>query len=149
MKRVLLILLLSAQGILMTGSSQTPRTVTLQALRGQHRVLLVFANGNNSLAEEQLTAAAGHADGFRERDMLLVGLSGTNPAVPAAMLSAADEAAARKYYHVAPGQFTVLLIGKDGGEKMRSHHPIAWERLQSTIDAMPMRRDEMRQGSKE
>ena len=146
MKRVLIRLVLATLPMLpFAARSQSSSTVTLQSLRDQHRVLLVFANGDNALAEKQLTVAADHADGFKERDLLLVGLSGNRPGVPTAMLSAADDAAARRHFHVDAGQFTVILIGKDGGEKLRSHQAIAWNKLESTIDAMPMRQDEARQ----
>ncbi len=40
--------------------------------------------------------------------------------------------------------FQVLLIGKDGGVKMRSATPVAAERILSLIDSMPMRQQEMR-----
>lgn len=123
--------------------SQT-RNTTLASLRDRQRVLLVFGNGDNQMAEAQLTVAAEHAAGFRERDLLLAGLTGTNPAVPTTSLAPAEEEAARKRFHVTAGQFTVILIGKDGGEKMRSHKPISWDTLQGTIDAMPMRKDEIR-----
>lgn len=118
------------------------KTTTLDALHNK-RVLLVFGNGDNQLAEAQLTVAATHAAGFRERDLVLAGLAGSDPAVPAMMLSAPSDTASRKRFHVKAGEFTVILVGKDGGEKMRSHQPILWETLQSTIDAMPMRKDEM------
>ena len=126
------------------GASQRTANVTIESMRDHQRALLVFDNGNNQLAESQLTIAADNIDGFKQRDLLLVGIRGSNPAVPTAMLSATDDAAARQRFHVAPGQFTVILIGKDGGEKLRSHQPISWNKLQSTIDAMPMRQDEMR-----
>lgn len=126
----------------LTGNAQ-PSRLTLRAMRDHQRALLVFSNGNNQLAEAQLNIAATHVDGFRDRDLLLVGLAGSNDAVPSALLSAPDDAAARKRFDIKPGEFTVILIGKDGGEKLRSHQPISWEKLQSTIDAMPMRQDEM------
>ena len=125
-----------------------PARVTLQAMRDHQRVLLIFSNGNNQLAEAQLNVAARHVDGFQQRDLLLVGLTGSNAAVPTAELSAADDAAARRQFAIKPDQFTVILIGKDGGEKLRSHQPISWEKLQGTIDAMPMRQDEIRTRSK-
>jgi hypothetical protein len=118
--------------------------VTLDALRDHQRVLLIFSNGDNRLAEAQLNVAASNASGFRERDLILVGLAGSMPDVPTALLSSADDVAARKRFHVAAGQFTVILIGKDGGEKLRSDHPIAWKTLQQTIDSMPMRQSEMK-----
>lgn len=37
----------------------------------------------------------------------------------------------------------VILIGKDGGAKLRSEKPLSMAKLQETIDAMPMRQDEM------
>jgi hypothetical protein len=41
-------------------------------------------------------------------------------------------------------EFEIILIGKDGGVKLRSKTPISLEELFSLIDAMPMRRQEMR-----
>lgn len=40
--------------------------------------------------------------------------------------------------------FSVALIGKDGGEKARRAQPISSEELFALVDAMPMRRAEMR-----
>jgi hypothetical protein len=60
-------------------------------------------------------------------------------------MTAAEQAATRKRFHIAPNAFTVILIGKDGGEKLRSSIPLSVDTLRSTIDAMPMRQDEMRQ----
>ena len=49
-----------------------------------------------------------------------------------------------KRYHVKSGQFTVLLIGRDGGEKYRTHEPVTTKKLFGIIDAMPMRQSEIR-----
>jgi hypothetical protein len=38
----------------------------------------------------------------------------------------------------------VLLVGKDGGVKLSSSSPLSASTLFGTIDAMPMRIDEMR-----
>lgn len=119
-------------------------TVTLEALRDRQRVLLVFSNGDSQMTQAQLAVAAEHAAGFRERDLVLVGITGTNPAAPTVVLSAAADRAARNRFHIKAGKFTVILLGKDGGEKLRSHDPVTWETLQTTIDAMPMRKDEMK-----
>lgn len=40
--------------------------------------------------------------------------------------------------------FVAILVGKDGGEKYRSADPIAPQTLFDLIDAMPMRRREIR-----
>lgn len=47
-------------------------------------------------------------------------------------------------FGVASNQFTIILIGKDGGEKFRSLKPETTETLFATIDAMPMRKSEMK-----
>ncbi len=41
--------------------------------------------------------------------------------------------------------FSVHLIGKDGGEKYTSDKPVTLQKLYFIIDAMPMRKDEMKQ----
>ena len=41
--------------------------------------------------------------------------------------------------------FSVVLIGKDGGEKLRRPAPLAPDELFALVDAMPTRRAEMRE----
>jgi len=40
-------------------------------------------------------------------------------------------------------EFSVVLIGKDGGEKLRQKSPLTAKELFVIVDAMPMRRAEM------
>jgi hypothetical protein len=47
-------------------------------------------------------------------------------------------------FGLADAGFTLLLIGKDGGEKLRSGEVVSPDRLIRLIDSMPMRKDEMR-----
>lgn len=97
--------------------------LNLEQYRGLNRVLVVFPSAN-----KQLQQPVSQKD-FRERDLIV--LTGT------------DEL--RRKFHVAEGAFTVVLIGKDGGEKLRSTKPIDVEELNATIDAMPMRKSEMKE----
>ncbi len=49
----------------------------------------------------------------------------------------------------APQQkFTLILVGKDGGVKMRRHDPANLKEVFELIDSMPMRQNEMRQKKK-
>ena len=128
----------------MTSLAQTP--TTLAGLRDRYRPLLVFEGGDAKRTEQQLTLLAGHADAMRERQMVVVGAKGSNRDVPSLTLAPREWEAAQRRFGNKPGQFTVVLLGKDGGEKLRSHEPIPWQKLQSTIDAMPMRQDEVRSG---
>lgn len=45
--------------------------------------------------------------------------------------------------------FRVILIGKDGGEKFYSNEPISLQQLYSVVDAMPMRKHEMKEAIKQ
>lgn len=53
--------------------------------------------------------------------------------------------AARREYGVAAGGFEALLVGRDGGVKLRSSRPIVSSELFARIDEMPMRRRELRE----
>jgi hypothetical protein len=44
-----------------------------------------------------------------------------------------------------PAAFSVVLIGKDGGEKLRQTTPLTPADLFALVDAMPMRQAEMRE----
>ena len=54
--------------------------------------------------------------------------------------------ALRQRFHVAPEDFVMVLVGKDGGEKHRYTDPAALLRSLEDIDQMPMRQREMRPG---
>ena len=55
-----------------------------------------------------------------------------------------DPAAVRTAVGLPSDRFGAALVGKDGGVKMRSTRTIPTEELFRTIDAMPMRQQEMR-----
>ena len=51
----------------------------------------------------------------------------------------------REHYGVAADEFAAILIGRDGGEKLRASEPISAQELFGKIDEMPMRRRELRE----
>ena len=142
---------------------QPVRSVT--EFRDHARPLLVFSpSATDSRLREQSLALAPYTAGLREREVVVLTLDphssvqqapseaspAANPAAdPAAgppvwPYASLDAPALRRQYHVQPGEFTVVLVGKDGGEKQRWHAPVAYETLRDLIDSMPMRQDEMR-----
>ncbi len=120
--------------------AQYPKT--LAGMHDRYRPLLVFEGGNAKQTEQQLMALASHSSELRDRQVVIVGAEGTNKSVPTFMLSEDEWRTAQRRFKVKPDEFTVILLGKDGGEKMRSHQPIPWDQLQTKIDAMPMRKEE-------
>ena len=124
----------------------------LEDHRWEHRLLFVFAPDDTSEAlTQQAEAFADHDAGFRDRDLLLLTVTGsdrgTHRSVPGADPQPLTEAAVRrlrKRFDVAPDAFRVVLVGKDGTEKRRNAEPVTVRFIFDTIDAMPMRQREMR-----
>jgi hypothetical protein len=51
----------------------------------------------------------------------------------------------RKRFSVPPNTFCLILVGKDGGIKLKRHDQASLEAVFELIDSMPMRQREMRQ----
>lgn len=119
----------------------------------EHRLLFVFAGTDTSAAlSRQEEAFAGHDAGFRDRDLLLLTVTGsdhgTHRAAPGADSRPLTEAAAqrlRSRFDVPPDSFRAILVGKDGTEKRRDAEPVSVRSVFDSIDAMPMRQREMRE----
>lgn len=132
-----------------TGLSQNqptpPSPTTLAALKDHFRPLLIFAaSPDDPGLRAELTRLHDDAGGLAERDVLVIAVPFHNPSPTDTALTQADAEAARRRFSVAPDEFAVLLIGKDGGEKLRSGKPVSFSKLQDTIDRMPMRKEEAR-----
>ena len=117
------------------------------AHRWRHRLLLVFAirPADPDVAAQQEALAAQPA-ALDDRDLVVAtlfdeadGVGGGQP------ITSAQTASLRARYGVASGAFTVLLIGKDGGVKLRAERPIGVDAIAGLIDTMPMRQAEMRE----
>lgn len=108
----------------------------LASLRWERRVLLVSApQAGDPAADAQRRIFAELKSDSDDRDLVLV------EALGKAVRGTSDTAATlRRSYKLPANGFTVILIGKDGDEKLRSAKPIAMTKLTQTIDAMPMRR---------
>ena len=119
----------------------------------EHRLLFVFAMSDTSEARTQQEAAfEGHDAGVRDRDLLVLTVTGpdrgTQRGAPGADPQPLTDAAVRRLhdrFDVSEAAFRVILVGKDGTEKRRDAEPITARSLFDTIDAMPMRQREMRE----
>ena len=102
-------------------------TISTTTLADQPRRLYAYAPtaSDPALIRQRARVDAARA-GMAERDLVLIEVIGKRP------------------------HFEAVLVGKDGGEKLRTNTPITPERLFETVDAMPLRlqerrRQEMRQ----
>lgn len=106
--------------------------VEIEQHQWKARVLLFFVPAEEDAEwREQQQIFATDKQGLKERDLVFY------------KIEAQDELWQK--YRVATEQFTAILVGKDGTEKLRQNEPLALARLYATIDAMPMRQREMRE----
>jgi hypothetical protein len=122
--------------LVMAASLVATTPPTLAAMRWQKRVLLVSApDATDPLLKEQRLVLSRWRAGAEDRDLAVVEIVGGT-------VAGTDEAARvlRQRYKLPTTDFAVLLIGKDGGTKLRRTQPISSVILGETIDAMPMRR---------
>ncbi|MEQ8194366.1 MAG: DUF4174 domain-containing protein [Rhodospirillales bacterium] len=112
----------------------------------KNRLLLIFAPGERDpRLAKQLADMSRSKCGIRDRDIRIFRLVKDQPAVSAdGREQDLDQVALRKAYGIRGGDFAAILIGKDGGEKMRAFRPLPTNNLFEEVDAMPMRQDEIR-----
>ncbi len=108
----------------------------LSQYHNKNRVLLIFAPGKSDPHwQKQNALLQNSAAAFQDRDLVRLDDLETEGVHGAGL---------RTRYGVKPGQFRVLLIGKDGHVASGGPTPINLDALTSQIDRMPMRREEMR-----
>jgi hypothetical protein len=119
----------------------------LSRFRGRNRLLLIFApSASDEGYARQRDLLKRHEAGFADRDLLALHLfedgSGGSMGEP---VTPEQAAAARREFGVGDGLFAAVLVGRDGGAKLRSGEPVPAPDLFARVDAMPMRRREMRE----
>lgn len=122
----------------------SPPASAAASYKWTHRPLYVFAApGTPALAAQRRIVAESRA-GMSERDMVVVWVVGDAVTSELGQGPAASAASLRRRFGVGPREFRAVLVGKDGGAKISQGFPLDAARAFATIDAMPMRRQEMR-----
>ena len=123
-----------------------PAEFDLREVEWKNRVVLVFAPDNEKAElsrQREILKSASCGIGDREI-VTIVAVFGERLLVDGRPLKRTAGDTLRDRYGVRTDDFRVLLIGKDGGVKLRREESVSAEELFSRIDAMPMRRNEMR-----
>lgn len=104
-----------------------PGQNSLEHYRWHKRLLMIFAPSDRDADfMRQMALLQQQQDALRERDIVV--LSDVRPA---------DGGALRAQLN--PAGFEIVLVGKDGGMKLRETRPVSAEALLSLVDRMPMR----------
>lgn len=103
-------------------------SAALEAYRWNKRPVIIFAASQQDAKYiEQVRMLKQQQPALEERDIIV--LTDTSPNTKSTLRS-----------QLQPEGFEIVLVGKDGGIKLRETSPISAEVLLSTIDRMPMRK---------
>ncbi|OCX64700.1 hypothetical protein BFP70_11190 [Thioclava sp. SK-1] len=110
-----------------------PNETALDMFRWENRLVVIFASSDaDPLYAQQKDLLSQALDGLADRDIVV--LSDTQPQARSAIRE-----------RLGVNGFEVMLIGKDGGVKLRLRRPIQVPDLFAAIDQMPMRRKELQE----
>lgn len=108
--------------------------IAIIAAESPRQVLLFYTNSGLEKQKSQMAILNARRKDIRERDIQVSQYSSTRN----------DLSEWKKWDVDSINAFTFILVGRDGGEKLRSSEVVSAEKLFGLIDAMPMRKDEMR-----
>lgn len=120
---------------------------SLENFKWKNRLLIIYFNSENlSQHKNQIATINQATEEYEERDLKVIILQNQK-----AEIWDSEKSNQLEYSEIiqklnidSSESYQNLLIGKDGGVKLRSDTPIANEKIFKTIDAMPMRQREMR-----
>lgn len=121
--------------LFLNGCTMTPTSaqLDLDQYRWQNRVILLFTTDQEATTyRKQVEALNADPGALRDRDLVVH------------TVTKKDEVLWRRY-SADGAPFRCMLLGKDGGVKLNETEFVPSRRIFTTIDAMPMRRREMRE----
>ncbi len=133
---------LSSIFLLNVGFSQSP----LEQHRWGDRLVLLFAPDSSNVAfHQQLTLLTAEMEKVTDRNLVFYKIFTEKGFAPDdKSLKMEEVRALRQYFDVPENRFTLILIGKDGTEKLRRWEVTKPGEIFDRIDAMPMRQAEIR-----
>ncbi|MBO6813502.1 MAG: DUF4174 domain-containing protein [Rhizobiaceae bacterium] len=130
MKTVLL-LISSLSMCIFAFAHQASFAQDISAYKGEKRPLIVFTSRDTHRKySKQIKILEGARPALEERDV-------------AVLVDTEKTPASTLRLEFLPGEFMVVLVGKDGEVKLKSTEPVSIDELVETIDRMPMRQQEM------
>lgn len=128
------------------GNAEPTAPTSMDAYLWSNRPLLIFAPApDETILAGQRAALSDYREDLLDRDMVVIEVVGDRVAIDGQERTSLTAAELRKRYRVRDDAAIVLLVGKDGGVKIREDSALSALTLFGTIDAMPMRRREMRE----
>ena len=132
---------------IMVNNVEGRNIIDLMEYQWKNRLLLVFASSHHTPGYLKLKDdLSRQEEEVADRDLLVFHiLESGETKLGKSLLSESSANYLREKFSIKAGTFTVLLIGKDGGVKLRREGQLELDEIFSLIDTMPMRRREMRE----
>ncbi len=116
-------------------------TQSLTDYRWENRLVLILADsGDSPFLKDQLNALRDDDPGLRDRKLMVFQVTPTGYREGLDGGRWQSDASLYQTHHRAGEE--IILIGLDGGVKLRQKQVLTREKLYATIDVMPMRRAE-------
>jgi hypothetical protein len=121
----------------------------LSRFKWQNRLLMLFApDSNHPLFVDLQREISSRPLEVRDRDLVIFEiLESGSSRMNADEIGPQTAASLREQFSIPQEVFAVVLVGKDGGIKLRRNDFVSLQEIFDLIDSMPMRRQEMRQKS--
>lgn len=123
-------------------SSQAHAMNSLSELTWKKRVVIVFGDADDAKVKRQIETLIRQRLELEERDLVVIRVTNDEATAAFGRVAEPDAGALRNEADVKEGSFQVLLVGKDGGIKLRSETVVPHVELFDVIDRMPMRQAE-------
>ena len=149
LKTVLLTIMLVTALAFGSSPAVPASSLNLSQFQWKNRLLFLFAPDRNhpDFDTLQKSLASRQAD-VADRDLVVFEIIQSGPSsMRAKHLDSQSSQSLRDQFGVRPGDFAVILIGKDSGIKLNRREQTDLKDIFDLIDAMPMRQVEMRQKS--
>ncbi len=116
--------------------------ITLENLKWKNRIVILFDDqANNKIFDfEHLE------EDFKERKLVYFIVGENFQSNSNFLFSSEYQKVLKSQYQIRSSRKSWVLIGLDGGAKVKKEGELDWEFILRTIDAMPMRQSEIRDG---
>ncbi len=123
-----------------TAGSSAATPGGLSQFQWEKRVLILFSSPDDTHYQTQTKMIEAQREGLADRDMVIIRVDADGAELVFGAAKSIEASAIRRDLSLQPdGGFQAILIGKDGGVKLRETRAVSKEVLFGLIDSMPMR----------
>ena len=126
----------------------TGEEISLESFQWENRILVLFAhNSDDESYQTQMDKFSSFEDEIRDRDLVIFSIFDTEcSTMNGDVISESSSHSIREKLSPAESGYSIFLIEKDGGVKLKQDEVLEPAELFRVIDRMPMRQREMREG---